>query len=160
MATPTYTLIDSVTLTTAVTNLTFSSLPQTYGDLVIVTQGTFSATSNISLLLNDDTSSTGTYYMTTMGGSGYSAVGANEQNYRLSYYNLFGPSTTIGHIIDYSSTDKYSVMLARGSSANGYVSASASGRSVQSAVTKIKIINAAGETFSVGHTFYIYGIEK
>jgi hypothetical protein len=157
MATPTYTLIDSVTLSTAVTNLTFSSLPQTYGDLVIVTSGTFSGASGIELQLNDDTSN---YSMVSMGGNGSSTFSATDSSFRLAYYTISGQTTTIGNLMDYSATDKHTTMISRASPSGDVVSATASRWANTEAVTKIKIINAAGETFSVGHTFHIYGIAK
>ena len=159
MATSTYTLIDSVTLSTAVTNLTFSSLPQTYGDLVIVTSGTFSGGSGIELQLNDDTTSSN-YSMISMAGTGSSAISARDTTFRLAYFTISGQTTTIGNLMDYSATDKHTIMISRASPSGDNVSATVSRWANTAAVTKIKIINAAGETFSVGHTFHIYGIAK
>lgn len=159
MATPTYELIDSRTLTTAVTNLTFSSLPQTYGDLVIVTSGTFSGGSGIELQFNDDATSSN-YYMISMAGTGSSAIRAQDATFRLAYFTISGQTTTIGNLMDYSGSNNQKVMIARASPSGDNVSATVSRWLNTEAITKIKIINAAGETFSVGHTFHIYGIAK
>ena len=158
MATPTYDLLASTTLTTAVTNLTFSSIPQTHGDLVIVTSGTFGGGSGISFQLNDDTGSN--YSMVATGGNPYNTFSNTDTSFRLAYYTISGQSVCIGQLMNYSNTTQHKTMLARGSSATTSVQMIASRWASTAAVTKIKIINAAGENFSVGHTFNIYGIAK
>ena len=51
MATPTYTLIDSVTLGSSASSVTFSSIPAG-GDAVLVISGTSSAAASIKVKLN------------------------------------------------------------------------------------------------------------
>jgi len=72
----TYELIATTTLGSAASSITFSSIPNTYTDLVlvVVVKATSGNTSNCNVTLNSDTGSN--YSYTRLGGDGSSATSA------------------------------------------------------------------------------------
>jgi hypothetical protein len=66
----TYVALDSQTVTSAVSSITFSSIPQTYTDLVVVVQAATSA--NTPLYMKPNSSSSSVYSTTWLLGNGTS----------------------------------------------------------------------------------------
>ena len=160
MATPTYTLIDSTTLTSSASSVTFSSITQDYRDLVLVCGDIRSSTGGtFQFQLNGDTGSN--YYWIYMSGNGTStsSVAAGPQSRIVlsgGGMDNTGPLMSIAQIMDYSATDKHTSCLIRsGNNTNYAVSAYAGRWANTSAVTSITIF---GGSFNSGSTFYLYGI--
>jgi hypothetical protein len=168
MATPTYVLIDSVTVGAGVSSVTFSSITQDYGDLVVASQlGGGGGLTAIKMRLNSD--STGNYDRVFIQGDG-SAV-STSTNTATNRWDLQGTTfsdTSLGNsfiaqLIDYSATDKFKTGLIRynaplGSGTSGTTATAANYRSTL-AITAIQILNT-DYSFTVGSTFYLYGIES
>ena len=164
MATPTYTLIDSTTLASSASSVTFSSITQDYRDLVVVADVEATTGSGeeirIELLINGDTSSN--YSYVRMGGNGSSASSSSGT---LSWV-LFNGYLADGErglrtaqLMDYSATDKHTTLLIRDSSTDvGRVEATAVRWANTSAVTSLQIRTRSGN-YAAGSTFYLYGIE-
>ena len=119
MATPTYTLIDSVTLGSSASSVTFSSIDQSYGDLRIVINATSTSDyAGITYNLNSDTT-TANYSWLRMTGDGSAASSFNgtyfwfQPTARLS---IADPTLTTADIMDYSATDKHKTTLVRAKS--------------------------------------------
>lgn len=119
MATPTYELIESITLTGNASSATFSGIPNTYQDLVIhagiigasISQISFrvnsSSTNYTNIELSTDGSGTDSGYSTSLQSFGYvdwlkSSV--SNGNRSTSYFQFF----------DYAQTNKQLTMLHRG----------------------------------------------
>jgi hypothetical protein len=158
MPTPTYTPLATVTLGSSASSVTFSSIPATYRDLVMVVNGITTTNANLDIRINGDTGSN--YPEVLMSGDGSSTYSeATTRTYlRLDYNGFIG--TTAGHVsivqfMDYSATDKHKTVLARGNNASNGVVATAGRWTNTAAVTSIALINT---TFAAGMTVSLYGI--
>ena len=157
MATPTYTLIDSVTLSSSAASVTFSSIIQDYGDLIIVFDGKVIAYDGYMLVqLNSDTGSNYSYVFARSSGS---SRGTSQTAMRVYDHLNTDQSTFILQIMDYSATDKHKTMLSRGGSSSFGVGMNAGRWANTSAVTSVLVIGQSGLDFAAGSTFYLYGIE-
>ena len=161
MATPTYDLLDSVTLASSASSVTFSSIDQSYGDLIVVFNGTFASFSSPALRFNGDTGSNYSYvYMQKFGTGTNSNSGTTDRAWMNSSNYDTGIGQTIFQIFDYSATNKHKSLLVRDSTSreiNG-VTAYAVRWANASAVSSLEVLTY--NTFQAGSTFYLYGIEK
>ena len=160
MPTPTYTPLATVTLGSTATSVTFSSIPATFRDLVLVGQFIPTldpVTDSFYIKMNGDTGSNYSYVRMTGNGSSaasFSASGADNTG------NAAGVMTTqqgnvIINLFDYSATDKHKTWLSRANF--GWVSAFA-GRWANTNAVNSFAISLNGTTFRVGSTFALYGI--
>jgi hypothetical protein len=155
MPTPTYTPLATVTLGSSAASVTFSSIPATYRDLILVGQFTgSSAAAALNLRFNSDT---GNYTGVQAFFSG--AVGSNTTTSQ-TLSAIYGANITFAtaNIMDYSATDKHKTTLTRsGNVGNSEVAMAAFRWASTAAVTTIGLVPAAG-TISAGSTFNLYGI--
>jgi len=169
MATTTYEPIQTQTLSSATNTVTFSSIPQTYTDLVLVFNGGGSATSgeNIVLQFNGDTGTN--YSCTVLAGNGSAAASYRESNYtavRASYASAFYntlTNTTVVQIMNYTNATTYKTVLSRSGIANGTFAATEAivslWRATPAAITSI-VAKATVGNFLSGSTFTLYGISN
>ena len=120
MPTPTYVPLATVSLSSGVTSATFSAIPATYRDLIIVVNGgRTSGTAAVQVQFNLDTGAN--YSWTSQFGNGSTAdittSGAFNTFIPMGWngnittaYNYMG----IAQVMDYSATDKHKQMLVRG----------------------------------------------
>jgi len=168
LPTPTYTALATVTLGSSAASVTFSSIPATYRDLILVANFQMSANSSrTDFRLNGDTG--GNYSDVNMGAVGSGTPGSagrsNQTSSVLCGYAI-GPRNTFTNIatlqiMDYSATDKHKTSLSRygsGESSQGDVMASASRYANTAAITSLTVIDLFGATFQTGSTFSLYGI--
>lgn len=159
MGTPTYTAIASQTLTSSASSVTFSSIPGTFRDLVLVAQATTTGatTRAIRLQFNSDTGSN--YSVVNMSGDGSSASSTTSTTTSFTV----GPCamTIVGQgimqIMDYSATDKHKSVLTRNDNAEGSLTAYAQRWANTSAVTSIYLFPNL-DSFAAGSTFSLYGV--
>jgi hypothetical protein len=161
MPTPTYDLIASNVLGSNAANVTFSSIPSTYRDLVLVITARVTATTNSGWLqFNSDSGSN--YNRIAMQGNGSTATTSNAANQTSLYIsNTDAWSATTRaiatvQIFDYATTNKAKSGLIRADRSDGAVSAMAFRYNSTSAITSI-LIDTDG-TYNSGSTFYLYGI--
>jgi hypothetical protein len=154
-----YIPLATVTLGSSASSVTFSSIPATYRDLVLVINATASNNINVDVRFNGDTGSN--YPEVFMAGDGTTtySIATTRTFLRLDYVGFIG--TVAGHnniiqIMDYSATDKHKTVLARGSNANNGVAATAGRWANTAAITSIQAF--AGFPYSAGSTFNLYGI--
>lgn len=155
----TYVAIATQTLGSAQASVTFSSIPSTYTDLVLVCAGTNS--SGLDALVLQFNSDTATNYSTTIiVGTGSAAVSLRETNSTYVYTGLSGTlqSQSIFHIMNYANTTTYKTTLGRGDAPNGQVRAGVALWRSTSAVNSIKVFLTAGSNMDTGFTFSLYGI--
>ena len=155
-----YVALANITLGSSASSVTFSSIPATYRDLVLVSNFSIS-TGQSQIRINSDT---GNNYSTVLM-SGSSAGGAQSNSFTASFFqpsNLVGePANTQNlwtlQLMDYSATDKHKTSLLRfnNASTNGPVQAQALRWANTAAITSILIYNG---TFLSGSTFALYGI--
>ena len=159
MPTPTYTALATVTLGSSASSVTFSSIPATYRDLILVANGTIGLSSdNVILRFNSDSGSN--YSNVVMVGFGTSSVESAASTttsiVRATAGNI--QSTNIWNIMDYSATDKHKTVLSRsGTNSSTSVSAAAERWANTAAITSIYVA-ALSTTLSAGHTFSLYGV--
>ena len=164
MPTPTYTPLATVTLGSSASSVTFSSIPATYRDLILVCNWQNSGSASASRLqLNGNTGSN--YFGVWMNGTGSAAGSSSESSQtsaRIAGVSV-GPANTYSNIailqfIDYSATDKHKTVLSRYGSADTETQATASRYASTSAITSIRFFDILGQTFQTGSTFNLYGI--
>jgi len=155
MPTPTYTPLATVTLASTATSVTFSSIPATYRDLILVINGTASTAENALLYFNGDTTS-GNYSWVSMRGDGSSAQSAATTGANIATYYTDRFMFRI-QIMDYSATDKHKTRLSRDDTSAQHARAWASRWANTAAVTSMSFTAPAG-TFSTGCTFSLYGV--
>jgi hypothetical protein len=156
MPTSTYVSLATQSLTSTASSVTFSSIPATYRDLVLVHVGATSAEDQIRIRFNSDTGSN--YSFVQMGGDsgGSFSTSGTLDGARISFGST-GINSTIVHIMDYSASDKHTTLLSRANKAAGDVRAHAARWANTAVVTTVTFYPITG-TFSSGSTFSLYGI--
>ena len=157
----TYVPIATTTLGSAAASYTFSSIPSTYTDLVLVSnvKNTING-ANGKFQLNGDT---GTNYSTTY----LEGIGGGASTGRLSndtagfiYYNsgaaTYNWNTSVTNFLNYSNSSTYKTVLTRFSN-QGQVGSYVNLWRSTAAITSITL-NALTENFQTGSTFTLYGI--
>ena len=158
----TYTLIDSVTLATSATQLTFSSIPAG-GDCVLVVAGASSTGAlRVYFQVNGDTGNN--YNTVRMSGDGSSSSSqslANQGQFLMTSEGWMEPagSVLITQFMDYSATDKHKSLLTRTNTPSRAVEAFAQRWASTSAITSIRIY-VSNDSFAAGTVFSIYDIAK
>ena len=111
----TYALIDSTTLASSASSVTFSSITQDYRDLVLVAEhGTSSTTATAYLRFNSDSGSN--YSNVVAYGDGSSALSTSGTETYINTRSLAASgevSLSVNQIMDYSATDKHKTTLTR-----------------------------------------------
>jgi hypothetical protein len=164
MPTPTYVPLATVTLGSSASSVTFSSIPATYRDLVLVCNWQNSGSGSAGRLqLNGNTGAN--YFGVWMTGTGTSAISSSETSEtsaRIAGASV-GPANTYSNtailqFLDYSATDKHKTVISRFGSASTESQATASRYASTSAITSIRFFDILGQTFQTGSTFNLYGI--
>jgi hypothetical protein len=155
MPTPTYTPLATVTLGSAAASVTFSSIPATYRDLILVVEGLVTADSSIKIAFNGDTTDSN-YPCVFMRGTG-SATDSGTVNRLISQFYSASRNNLICQIMDYPATDKHKTLLIRDQNPNVQTLARAMRWSNTSAVTSL-VVSATSSTFVSSTTFNLYGI--
>jgi len=159
----TYEPIATQTLTSAVADVYFNSIPQTYTDLVLVMVGGCAANSGIGFRVNGSNAS---MYSTTFleGITSATSFRYTVQNWlRIGYNASWGAGlgqTAILNFQNYSNTTTYKSVLSR----VGTIEMNCSGASIgtihtTSAVSSINIMTSNGNSYNIGSTFTLYGIK-
>jgi hypothetical protein len=155
----TYTPIASITLGAAAASVTFSSIPQTYTDLVLVTAGTSTSGQQICIRFNGATTN---YSTTILTGSGSTAgsIRYTATSFMFLGYDAYfssGQANSIIHIMNYANATTFKTVLSRENNAATGVALSAGTSRNTSAVTQIDAIANVG-SWGSGTTFNLYGI--
>ena len=157
MPTSTYVALATTTLASASSSVTFSSIPATYRDLVLVMNVKFTGSTGEIIRININGDSTaGNYPIVDALGTG-SATQSNTDNRRFGYFGDEESAIT-AHFMDYSATDKQKTFLTRTGS-SGYRTAMTAGRwANNNAITSIQLSTDSGN-FDTGGVFSLFGIE-
>jgi hypothetical protein len=170
----TYGLIEAKTLSATAASVTFSSIPQTFTDLVlsISPRSTVSSTiAGIDITLSGSTTNIYRYTRIYGEGSGgtvtrsYSSAGqpmtVNWINGGTSNANTF--SNCELYIPNYTGTAAKPMSwkaIQENNNATAYITQHALFANLTSAVTSILLADNSGGVFDVGTTFYLYGISN
>lgn len=143
------------TLSSSASSVTFSSIPATYRDLVLVFNASIATDDYIGIQINSDT------------GSNYTIVRAyntTSNTFTGSYARIAtGDMTqthlTTIHIFDYSATNKHKTLLSRDNSSS-YVAMHAGRWASTAAVSSVTFMNPSSYNFNVGSTFTLWGSNR
>jgi hypothetical protein len=153
--TNTYIALATVTLASSTTSITFSSIPATYRDLVLI--GYSLSGTGVrgfgTLRFNGNTSD---YSRTEMVGNGTSAVGFAAANLIPITYGTVRAAQII-HIMDYAQTDRHKGVLYRNSLANDGALLGSGRWGNTAAINNVSLISFS-ENFGEGSTFSLYGV--
>jgi hypothetical protein len=158
MPTPTYTPLATVTLGSSASSVTFSSIPATYRDLILVTDGVTGADAALYLRFNGDSGSNYNFVRAVgFSGGTFSDSGNNVTEIRNTIQmNPRGPS--VNQIMDYSATDKHKTVLQRGNLKNAGETAMGAGRWANTAAITSIVCSLNTSTFLSGSRFDLYGV--
>lgn len=154
------TALQTITLSSNATSVTFSSIPNTYRDLSLVVSGRVGDYDWMVLQFNNDASTS--YAYTFMYGDGSNKIQSNSSSTG-AWFGRMSPgvnakSISIANIIDYSATNKNKVVLGRGNSPDDLTTVIASQWNSNSAINTIKVLTHGSETLISGMTISLYGI--
>jgi len=154
---PTYVPLATVTLESAQQSVTFSSIPNTYRDLVLVSEGGASQNSYTGIQFNNDT------------GTNYWGVDARYEvngTFTTAAANIWIPQRFTGsgrniaifEIINYSTPSRYTTVLLRSGSDTQGVSMTAAVWKNTTPVSTITVDVEGTRTWNSGSIFSLYGI--
>lgn len=159
MATATYEAIETKTLGSSQTSVTFTSVPTTYTDLVLIVNGTGSGLAALKLQVGNGSVDTGSNYsFTNIQGDGTSATSsrgssATEMNLGLMDTTI---STSIFHFMNYSNTTTYKTFLGSGAD-TAYAIRKVVG--LWRSTAAINTFTVSGTTLQTNTTLSLYGIK-
>jgi hypothetical protein len=160
--TATYDKIAAYTVPSATASYTFTSIPQTYTDLICIVSG--QNTNNDQGLVaqvGNGSVDTGSNYSTTyILGSGSSAISGRETNSTSMIVGRMAHtiSNSIIHFMNYSNTTTNKTVLGRGNNEAYVIQHVCLWRST-AAINAIKIYNLSSVNFAAGVTLTLYGIK-
>lgn len=159
----TYTPIARTTLNSDTQNITFSSIPATYTDLVLVMNVKAASATYGLLRVNSDSNTN--YSSTNLRGDGSSASSRRQTNlaqFDEFFYNTISTSQFIPVIINinnYSNTNTYKTFISRTSDAGVETIAAIGLWRSTAAINTIYVATSSGNIkFVAGSTFTLYGI--
>jgi hypothetical protein len=160
--TNTYTALATVTLGGSDASITFTSIPATYRDLILVINGSTTGNADYGLRFNGDSGTN--YSFVYMGGNGSAtASGTNSGETQVVldayFWRSSEISTQITQIMDYSATDKHKTVLSRNNVAGGGVDAFANRWANTAAITSVEVrVSTGGQFFATATTLSLYGV--
>ena len=159
----TYIPIATTTLGSAAASYTFTSIPQTYTDLILIAVPLATSNGQASFIRvgNGSIDSGSNYSMTALGGNGTSATSIRRTSateYGVEY--LPAADTTskdiiMVHFMNYSNTNVYKTFLSRSGNASYGTDTTVGLWRNTAAINQISITSGA---YAVGSTFSLYGI--
>jgi hypothetical protein len=160
----TYEPISTTTLASGTASVTFSGIPATYTDLVLVIDGSAASTAfDAWVRFNGDTATN--YSFTTLTGSGSAANSNRTANTTAiptetqATFRSTSRTMQIMHIFNYANATTFKSVLCRGNSSTDYVEVLVGlWRKTPEAITTILVSNSGGNNFAIGSTFTLYGV--
>jgi len=160
----TMTPIATQTLNSAAGTVTFSSIPQTYTDLVLVCNLKTASTASLAGRLNGDTGAN--YSRINLAADGSTSQSTRGSGTTYGIWCTYGyadannfNALAIVNINSYTSTNAKKTVIVRNSNATTGVSLLISTWNSTAAVNSVTLLNDGGANFSIGCTFTLYGIK-
>jgi hypothetical protein len=153
----TYTPIATTTGTGSSGTISFTSIPSTYTDLVLIQTGaSSSASATLQMTFNGDTATN--YSRTYIIGNGSGAVSGRDTSIASVYLGLVEANTnTIVQIQNYANTTTYKTCLARTNVINTFTGAVVGLWRSTAAINRIDVF-VSSATWNTTSTFTLYGI--
>nr|DAL22186.1 MAG TPA_asm: hypothetical protein [Caudoviricetes sp.] len=164
MPTPTYTPLANITLSSSASSVTFSNIPNTYRDLILVaTPASSDGGTNryMGITFNSDTTGSNYSNVAMMGNGSVTGSSTFTGGIFPQYYSDL--SGTVGNnvitlsLMDYSATDKHKTVLSRSSRGDFGVTATAHRWASTSAISTI-VVSCVNASWKSGSTFALYGV--
>lgn len=160
----TYTPISTQTLTADAATVTFTGIPQTYTDIVLVCNfGTSSSGRTGTMRFNGDTGTN--YSWRSIGGNGTSAQAGGGSNISSIYFTgqITGDGTALANVAitsiqNYSNTTTYKTVISRSNDAARYVELAVGTWRSTAAINRIDLARDNGTNWLSGSSFTLYGI--
>jgi hypothetical protein len=163
--TGTYTQIATTATPTATNTISFTSIPATYTDLVIVANyGSTAGSQSIETRVNGETNTSTSYSWTWMTGNGTTATSSRGSNDNRIVVGYIGTTTntiennSIINFMDYANTTTHKPVLVGFNQVDRGVVRVVGMYKSTSAISSIQLYTQGGN-FNVGSTFTLYGIE-
>jgi hypothetical protein len=159
MPTPTYVSLATITLSSATNTVTFSSIPATYRDLVVIINGNTSTTSELQVNFNAD-GTAGNYSTVRMSGDAGAGAASATSGRWIAFMVATGVvarQNVFHQIFDYSATDKHKTALFNDDRGSNSVLRGAQRWANNNAVTSLTY-NTISANFIAGTTLSLYGI--
>jgi hypothetical protein len=158
----TYEPIATTTLGANTSSVTFSNIPQTYTDLVLITNTLSTGTGNDGRLqFNGDSSSI--YSSTQLFSNGSTVTSNNNTNQTslrlLNDYHLSLRSIGIVNIMNYSNSSMWKTCISRFGTSDYSVGTFVGTWRSNSAITSVTALVFGGDSFVSGSIFSLYGIK-
>ena len=160
MPTQTYTPIATYRIPSTTSSYTFSSIPNTYTDLVMVASIQRTTAGNTRIRFNGDTATN--YSTTYIEGNGSSATSSRVANTTVMTVDYSNSTSnwvpSIAHVMNYANTTTFKTMLSRTGDAGVVVLAYAQlWRKTPEAINSVTYLSDTN--FAAGTTFTLYGIK-
>ena len=154
--TPTHVLLNQIELSSSASSVTFSNIPQGYGDLVVVAQRkSISGANSEKFYLNNDTNNN-SYLRVQMYGTGSSTGSTSGTNSSTASVNTTW-SVVSYSLMDYSQTDKHKTFLIRDDNTGNIVMAGAHRWASTASVSSIEVL-IESNSYASGSIFSLYGV--
>ena len=164
-----YESIQTITLSSNATSVTFSGIPSTYTNLQIRGVATMLSAQSLTCRLGSGSTDTGSNYNKhALWGN---SAGVQSAGYSGSYFNIYGyttgvdataPAAFVMDIVDYKNTNKFKVAKSLAGQAKnaiyGEMSVTTGLWRSTSAVDTITIFTEGGDSMKPNSTFALYGI--
>lgn len=157
MPTTTYTPLATKTLTGNQSSLTFSNIPGTYRDLILIAVPYGNQTNDSSVAFNGSTANFSGVRM--YGGSGGAISNSYSDSGGMMLVSDNLNLNVIWQIMDYSATDKHKTVLVRTNRpSDSFAMASAHRWANTAAITSITLTPVAPYVYTSGARFDLYGV--
>jgi hypothetical protein len=153
----TYTPIATTTTSGSATSYTFSSVPSTYTDLVLIGSGAFSTDADFYVQFNGDTATNYSKVLIYAVSAGFASLPYTNVAQIGFGFQGGGQGNSILHIMDYKNTTTFKTTLSNSSNSGSGLQVNAGCWRSTSAINSIKVYPAAGN-FANGFTLTLYGI--
>lgn len=161
MPTPTYVPLATVTLGASASSVSFSSIPATYRDLVVVMDLTTSVDNGlVQMELNANASGYNFVFMSGNGSTTTSGASTGNTFMRLNLTTRTNSTTRsnfIANLLDASATDKHKTVISRFNNASTGTEAFANRWGNTARVTSVRLFLGSGN-FNSASIFSLYGI--
>jgi len=165
----TYEPIATTTLGSAATSYTFTSIPSTYTDLVLVFDGAMTTADYVLFQVGNGSVDTATNYSATriIGNGTAASTGRSTSTAYIQFSDVLntGRNNFIAQFLNYTNTTFRETVVTRANipetvaGNTGTTSASIGLWRSTSVINTIKIYTFASQTFAAGCTFTLYGIK-
>lgn len=159
----TYTPISTQTLASSTAVVTFSSIPSTYTDLILVVSKTMSGVAGSTTLLTFN-SDTATNYSTTRFYGNGTVTGSDRVNSQTYFYGTefndsLVQSISTFQVMNYSNTTTYKSVLTRTNTPSTGLAMNVSIWRSTAAINTIALTRGGSNLFLTGSIFTLYGIK-